>query len=169
MDHGPILAQRELEFPISNFQFPKLNEELAKLSAELLIETLPKWVAGEIKPIPQDHSKATFTRRIKKEDGLIDWSKNASEIEKMTRAYWLWPGAYTNFNNKVLKIIKAHLNFEETWAGKAGTIFLTKNNELAVTCGQDALILEELQLEGKRKMTAQEFLNGHPDFISSSL
>lgn len=180
MDHGPIIAQRRLELPITNIQFPKLNEELAKLGAKLLIETLPKWINGEIKPILQDHSKATFTKIIKKEDGHINWIKSAEEIERMIRAYWPWPGTFTTIQNskcknqndkskyKILKIIKADI-LEINHNKQPGTVFLTENKQLAVACKQNALILKEVQLEGKKKMTAQEFLNGHPKIIDSIL
>jgi len=90
MDHGPIVAQRQWQFPISNFQFPNksqaqmspitsaaLSEKLAQLGAELLIETIPKWIEGKIKPRPQNHKKATYTKLLTKKDGFVDWKKIA--------------------------------------------------------------------------------------------
>jgi methionyl-tRNA formyltransferase len=184
MDHGPILARRKLEIQNSKITYPELTEKLAKLGAELLIETLPKWIKGGIKPISQDDSKATYTKIIKKEDGKINWQKSAEEIERMIRAYSPWPGTYTylkfqipntksqiisNFQKpKMLKIIKAEV-LKINHQKEPGTVFLTENKKLAVTCGQDALILEDIQLEGKRKMTAQEFKNGHPEIIGAQL
>ena len=175
MDHGPIISSQKSKIKSQKSTYEELSKQLAELGAKLLIDTLPKWLAGEIKPTPQNHSEATFTKRVKKEAGLIDWTKPTDYIERMTRAFYPWPGVYSNltikqFNNltKKLKIIKVDiLKIEHN--KKPGTVFLTKDRRMAVACGQDALILEELQLEGKRKMTAQEFLNGHPDFISSSL
>ncbi|MDD3102179.1 MAG: methionyl-tRNA formyltransferase [Patescibacteria group bacterium] len=168
MDHGPIVAQQQLGSPIANYQLPKLSKELAELGAKLLIETLPKWMAGEIKPNIQDETKVTFTRQIKKEDGLIDWSSPAKKIEKMLRAYYPWPGIFTNFDNKKLKIIKA--DFLETQDNKkSGTVFLTTDKQLAVVCGENALILKEIQLEGKKVMNSKEFLNGYPRIIDSIL
>jgi len=124
MDHGPILAARELEFSIFNYpsearvgdegeafsdlQFSNLHDKLADLGAKLLIETIPKWLAREIKPKPQDDSKATYTKILKKEDGKIDWKKSAEEIERQIRAFELWPGSFTIWekikNKEPLKI-----------------------------------------------------------------
>lgn len=199
MDHGPILAQRELEIInskskilnksqilMTKITYLELNIILAKLGADLLIETLPKYLVGKITPIPQDQTKATFTKIIKKEDGHINWNKSAEEIERMTRAFWPWPSAYTYFKfqilnfkfqinskfqipkQKILKIIKADV-FKIEHQKKPGTVFLTKDKKLVIACGKSALILEEAQLEGKRKMTAQEFLNGHPEIVGSIL
>lgn len=109
MDHGPILAQRELTPNIQCFS-PTLNvgrcptaEELsvklANLGAQLLIETIPKWLAAKIVPQPQDHHKTTYTKLITKEDGRIDWRKSAEEIERMVRAYTPWPSAWTIMSN----------------------------------------------------------------------
>lgn len=102
MDHGPILAQRifkEVEPPVrgstSRPTAEELSKNLAELGAQLLIETIPKWLAGEITPQEQDHAKATYTKIIMKEDGRIDWRKSAEEIERMARAYAPWPSAWT--------------------------------------------------------------------------
>lgn len=179
VDHGPIVSQRQLEFPISNYQFPKLNKELAELGAKLLIEILPKWLAEEIKPVPQDHSKATFTKIIKKDDGRIDWSKSAEEIEKQIRAFNPWPSAYSQLitndeqrTTRRLKIIKANIldeSFIDRRQLKVGQVFLTENKNLAVACGKNALILIEIQLEGKKPVSAKEFLNGYPEIIGTIL
>jgi len=166
MDNGPIVAQQQLESSITDYQLPKLSKELAKLGAKLLIETLPKWLAREIKPSAQDESKITFTRQIKKEDGLIDWSFPAEKIEKMLRAYYPWPVIFTNFDNKKLKIIKAEI-LEIQDNKKPGTAFFTTDKQLAIACGKNALILKEIQLEGKNVMTANDFLNGYQKIIGS--
>ncbi len=168
IDHGLIISKAELKITDPKIRTGQLSEELANLGGQLLLKILAKWLAGKIKPVPQEHSTATFTRRLKKEDGLINWLKNAGEIEKMTRAYWPWPTAHTRLNNKFFKIIKAD-TLEIKHNKKVGTIFLTDNKQLAVACGQKALILKEIQLEGRRIMTAQEFLNGHPEIIDTQL
>ncbi|MFN3301433.1 MAG: methionyl-tRNA formyltransferase [Patescibacteria group bacterium] len=168
IDHGPIIQSKKLNIKDRKLTSSQLSEELAKLGGDLLIEILPKWIEGKIKLNPQNHSKATYTKMIKKEDGKINWQKSAEEIEKMIRAYDPWPGTYTYIKSKMLKIIKADiLKTEER--RKPGMVFLTKKNELAVACGKNALILKEVQLEGKRKMTVQEFLNGHPEIINTLL
>ncbi len=182
IDHGPILAQRGLKISISKSQIPitkitytELSIELAILGADLLIDILPKFLAGKIKPIPQNHKKASFTRQIKKEHGKINWAKSAQQIEQMLRAYQPWPGIYTNltmkqFNNltKKLKIIKIDV-LEIDHNKQPGTVFLTKNKELAVACQKNALILEKIQLEGKKLTTGKSFLNGHLKIIEAVL
>lgn len=140
MDHGPIIAQRKLEFPISNFQFSQLHDELAKLGAKVLVEVLPKWINKEIIPKVQDESRATYTKLLKKEDGFIDWSKPTDYIERMVQAYNPWPGTYIKIkNDKILKIKKVEV----------------KNGELKILI---------VQPEGKKEMTYEEFLHGHKDF-----
>lgn len=195
LDHGSIIASQKLEIKnlkseipnkpktiISKITYEELYNRLAEMGGKLLIETIPKWIKGEIKEQTQNHSKATFTKIIKKQDGQIDWQKSAQEIERMTRAYSEWPGVYTylkipkNKIFKILKIIKARV-VETKNKEKLGKIFLIKNkvndprkkSELAVSCGQNVLILEEVQLEGKKQMTAQEFLNGYPKIIGTIL
>jgi len=144
MDHGPILGQRELEFSIFNFQFSKLHDKLAELGVKLLIETIPKWINGKIKPKPQDESKATYTKVLKKEDGKVDWSKSAQEIERQVRAFYPWPGAFffIKHKGKILrvKILKADISKE------------------------DKLIIKKIQPEGKKPMSFEEFKRGHHDF-----
>jgi len=173
IDHGPILAQQELK--ISKITYPELSIKLAVLGTNLLIDILPKFLAGEIEPAAQNHKKASFTKRIGKQDGKIDWTKSSQEIERMIRAYQIWPGTFTVIksestvlNNKTLKIIqgeilKTHSN------KKPGNIFFSENQEIAVVCGQDALILKQLQLEGKKITAGNSFLNGYPKIIESSL
>lgn len=149
MDHGPILAQRELEFPISNTKSPDLHDALAKLGAELLLETLSKWVKSEIIPQPQDESQATYTKLLKKEDGLIDWQKSPEYIERIIRAYNPWPGTYIKIPNhksqipnksQILKIKKIKI----------------ENSKLKILV---------VQPEGKKEMTYEEFLRGHKNFV----
>jgi len=143
IDHGPILGQRELEFSIFNFQFSKLHNKLAELGVKLLIETIPKWINGKIKAKPQNHSKATYTKILKREDGKIDWSKPCREIERQIRAFNPWPGTFTfiKHKNKTLrvKILEANV----------------KDNKL---------IIKKLQPEGKKPMTFEEFQRGYHNF-----
>ena len=166
VDHGPIITNDKKLITNNKITTEELSKELAEFGAELLIKTLPKWLAGEIRPMPQDDLQATYTRQIKKEDGKIDWQKTAEEIERIVRAYWPWPSAYTKLNEKNIKIIKADI-LESECNERPGTVFLTSDKKIAVACGKNTLILQELQLEGKRPMGAQEFFNGHPEIIDS--
>ena len=171
MDHGPTLANSQ--WPIADSDtYESLSQKLAVLGAELLIKILPDYISGKIKPVLQEHEKATYTKIIKKEDGKIDWSKNAKEIERMTRAYYPWPTAWTIWRIKNLelriKILESEiLGNNENY--KIGEVFLTLKNELAVKCGEGALIIKKLQLEGGKILLAPEFLNGHKNFVGSVL
>ena len=167
MDHGPIISN--FQFPISNkITYQELSEKLADLGAQLLITTLPDYVNGRIKPRPQNHSRATFTKIIKKEDGKIDWNKSAEEIERQIRAFSGWPTAFTFFNNKQLKILEVGVNNKNT-ANEPGKVSLDENKNIGVQTGNGILVLKEVQLEGKRPMTAKDFLNGHPRIIGAIL
>jgi len=143
MDHGPILARKELDIaspPEVEWDYEFLHDTLAKFGAKLLIETLPKWINGEITPEVQNESMATYTKMLKKEDGLIDWSKPAEYIERMIRAYNPWPGTFTKMKNgKILKIKKAEIS----------------NGKLKILI---------VQPEGKKEMPYEAFLRGNPDF-----
>src|SRR3989344_2143600 len=172
MDQGPILAISKLQITNSKIAYPELSKKLAKLGAELLIKIIPDYVLGKIKPVEQEHKKATYTKIIKKEDGKINWSKSAEEIERMTRAYYPWPSAYTKLKIKsekfkIVKIIEVEICKENNHT--IGEVFLTENNRLAIKCGIGSLIIKKLKLEGGKILTAKEFLNGHKDFVSSIL
>jgi len=175
MDHGDIVAKSKVKSQKSKITYEELSNQLADLGAKLLIETLPNWIAGKIKPRPQDHSRATFTKILKKQDGKIDWGKSAEEIERQIRAFCEWPSVYTFWNNKQLKILEADISKKPRIAqqvelrGKPGEVFLTENKQLAVQTGRGILILKQVQLEGKRPMPARDFLNGHPEILNTIL
>jgi len=175
MDHGPILGKSEIRISKSE-TFESLSQKLAISGADLLIKTIPDYIYGKIKPIEQDHSKATYTKIIKKEDGKIDWSKSAGEIERMTRAFYPWPTAWAIWNNKILKIFEVEI-IEKDFTKSAiadfvkwpvGRVFLYKNI-FAIKCNECALVTKKLQLEGGKILSAKEFLNGHKDLIESIL
>lgn len=165
MDHGSILGKSEIR--ISEYEtYESLSKKLAELGAKLLIKTIPNYISGELKPVEQNHLKATYTKIIKKEDGKIDWNKSAEAIERMTRAYNPWPSAWTIWNGKILKIFEAGVLTGDN--KKIGEVFLI-NSELTIKCGENILIIKKLQLEGGKVLTAKEFLNGHRDFVGSVL
>ncbi len=139
IDEGPILAQKKLEFSISNFQFSKLENELAELGGRLLVETIPNWIAGKIKPIPQDHAKATYTKIVAKKDGEIDWREPPEIIERKIRALNPNPGTYAIKNDKRIIITEAEFNREKS-----------------------ALIIKRVKPEGKKEMDYGEYLKGNP-------
>ena len=175
IDHGPIVRNKKLNIKDKKWTWKELEKELAYLGAQLLIETIPQWMKGEIKPAPQDETKATFTKILTKEDGKIDWEKSAQDIEKQVRAFEKFPGSFCSFpQNKKhlrLKILKADvlLQTNQGPTGVFGKTFLAPNNKIAVQTGKDFLLITELQLEGKKPITSEDFLRGHPDFIGTIL
>ncbi|MEK7596065.1 MAG: methionyl-tRNA formyltransferase [Patescibacteria group bacterium] len=170
-DHGPILAQQELEFSISGFQFSKLETVLAELGSNLLIETIPKWLNNKIKPKEQNHAEATYTQKIKKEDGQIDWNKSAEAIERKVRALNPRPGTFTFWKKKGrltrLIIIEAK-TIENKNNKKAGEVF-EKDGEFAVAAGKDALLIKRLKPEGKKEIASRDFLRGERQILNSQL
>ena len=174
VDHGPILAEQELKYPINNIQYSTLENKLAELGGKMLVETIPKWLAGEIKPQEQDHSKATYTKKITKEDGRINWSEPAEMIERKIRALNPWPGTFAFWNEKRVKILEGKELGNELGNGVSksdptpGKVF-KRNTGFGVFCAKSALLIEKAQLEGKNPQNAKEFLNGHPDIIGSVL
>jgi len=169
VDAGPILVQRELAVQEDD-NAEILHDKLANLGAELLIEILPKYLSGEVEPVPQDGSKATYTEMIKREDGAINWSKTALEIKRQFRAFYPWPGIFTHLDKKRLKIANLSVLEGDFKANLApGQVFLGQNQELAVKCGDGAVSLISVQLEGKKEMTAEEFLRGQKELVGKIL
>ena len=176
IDHGKIIAQSRIEIKNNKITSEELTKEMAELGAKLLIETIPAWIGGEIKPISQDDSKATHTRILTKENGKIDWSKSAEYLERQIRAFNLWPGTFTTLKGKngipkTLKIFKAFVleQTEKGPFGSPGKTYLAPNDKIAVQCGKDFLVVEELQIEGGKRISIKDFLLGHPDFIGITL
>ncbi len=166
LDTGPTLAQRAI--PMGDEDTTgTLTFKLANLAAALLIETLPRILAGDIKPQPQDESRATIQKMIRKEEGLIDWTRPAAEIERRVRAFNPWPGAYTFWKNTQFKILRAQAATTNA-RGEPGRI-VKWQGEIAVTTGDGALILREVQLAGKRAMSAPEFARGQREFVGAEL
>lgn len=178
VDHGPILSSKPYYIPPTTY-YTQAEEDLAKLGAELLIETLPKYLNGEIKPKKQDHAQATFTKLLSREDGRIDWNRTAKEIYNQIRALNPEPGTWTLLcqgfggRSKVLNIRSADfkcleaqpLNKEIEPRGLVKIL----TGKIAVVTKKCYLILKQIQLEGRKEMDTKSFLNGHPDLLDSRL
>src|SRR5205814_5400630 len=108
LDTGPILAQRSVPIEAEE-TYPELSARLAELGAVLLAETLPLWLRGEVEPVRQGEEGATLTHTLTKEDGLIDWNRPAEEIARQVRALQPWPGTYTYWQGRLLKIVRSHV------------------------------------------------------------
>jgi methionyl-tRNA formyltransferase len=160
MDTGDILLQTEV--PISDEETCEtLHDRLALLGAQLLLKTLENMEKGNVRPIPQDPSKATYAPPLKKEDGHIDWKREAAEIDRQVRAFNPWPGAFTKWGDRLLRIYRGRIR-ERTPAGKAGGVVWVGSDFIEVETGKDSYLIAEVQLEGRKKMTVREFLSGHP-------
>lgn len=160
VDTGPILAQRAL--PIAPDETGgSLFEKLARLGADLLLETLPRYLNGDITPQPQPEEGVTYAPMLKKEDGLLDFSQSAAALERRVRAMNPWPGAYFEWRAAPLKVLRARVSDAQSpGAGRR----LTVEGRPALGCGEGILILEEVQPAGKKPMPGKAFLSGARDW-----
>lgn len=156
MDTGDILLTAKT--PILKKNAGELADELAVTGAELLIKTLNEFES--ITPIKQDNDKATKAPMMNKEMGLINWSQDAFQIERMIRAFTPWPASYSILDNKKIKIFKSDVA-EINHNAAAGTIIDVDKDSITVACGNNALKIFELQLEGKKRMDTKSFLAGY--------
>ncbi|HRT31580.1 MAG TPA: methionyl-tRNA formyltransferase, partial [Anaerolineae bacterium] len=169
LDTGPILAQREL--PIYQDETAgELEERLAQLGAELLLEILPAYLSGELQPRPQPEEGVTLTRRLQKEATALDWQQPARLLERQVRAFSPEPGAFTLWGEERLKILRAQALPEGTPLPEVtpGTVF-AQGSMPAVMTGEGALVLLQLQMAGKRPMNGDAFLRGKSAVLGSRL
>lgn len=138
-----------------------LFDRLSSVGADLCVKTLEKIENGTAVYMPQDHEKATMTRMIKKQFGIIDWTKSAKELECLIRGLNPWPSAYTMFHGKTFKIWDADVLSGQT-GEEPGTVTEVTKDTFSVQTGEGLLILKEVQMEGKKRMTADAFLRGYP-------
>lgn len=159
LDTGAILLQRETVIGEAETA-PQLMARLAEVGADLLGETLRR--LDEIAPRPQREEEATLAPTLRREDGLIDWSLDAFEIERRVRGFQPWPGAYTNYNGRRVVLWSARpAERVEQNVGERGRVIEARGDELLIACGgQTALGILEIQPEGKRRMGVRDFLNG---------
>ena len=159
MDHGPIL-HKEIEPIRPDDTGGMLYMRLSSIGSEVLPDVLHAYLHGDITPKEQDHEKATYCKILKREDGKIDWSKPAEEIERLIRAYDPWPGTWTEWNNKRVKIFKSVLAVDECNCPQGD--FCCIDNRLLVNCADNkALEILELQIEGSKRISAKDFIKGY--------
>ncbi|MDO9231806.1 MAG: methionyl-tRNA formyltransferase [bacterium] len=172
VDAGDILMQEEIEIGEKE-TYLELSQRLSEISARLLVETIPLLTTGKIESKKQDETQATFCQLIKKEDGKINWSDEAKDIYNRFRAFCTWPGIFTYFEkdnrNLRLKLSKISLdaNSKEN-VFENGKVF-EENEMIKVKTGKGNIILGEVQLEGKNKMSARDFVCGYANFVGSVL
>jgi methionyl-tRNA formyltransferase len=161
LDAGPMLAA--CRWPIAADDTSEdVERDLARLGAELLLAAIDDLAAGRAREVPQDDSAATYAHRLTKEDGIVDWSQSANEIHNRIRGLHPWPHAFTFHHGRRL-ILHRSTTFDRPHSGeRPGTLVEATGDWLAVATGRGHIRLMEIQSEGKRPMTAREFLAGHP-------
>lgn len=165
LDTGDMLVKRSL--PISSSETAgQLHDRLALLGREAMAETLARLCAGTLDAEVQDDSLSTYAPMMKKEDGCIDWSQNALTIHNLVRGLDPWPAAYTTLDGKTLKIADTAVCDEQ---GQPGTILRADGDGVVVACGQGALMINGLQLPGKKRLSAADFVRGRSLTIGTLL
>lgn len=166
LDTGPLLRRQSLSLG-SNETTGTLTTALSHLGAELLLPTMEDWVAGHIKPQPQDDSRATYAPLLKKEDGIVRWEHDAESICRHVRAMQPWPGAVTYWNGRQLKILGAR-PVADSLSEVPGRVIRRQKN-IAVETGSGIVVLEMVQLAGKRALAASDFLHGYGAIVGAVL
>lgn len=155
LDTGDILLQRKIDILLTETG-GSLHDRLGEIAPEALLEGLRMLAGGNAPRLPQDNALATIAPKLDRKDGRIAWNESAEVIERRIRAFKPWPGAFTKIGTQTLKVFSASI---VDLSGKPGEI-LQSDNELVIATGERALSLGEVQLEGKRRMSAAEFLRG---------
>lgn len=155
LDTGPMLAQKSIRLTRDDTA-GSVTQTLSTLGADLLIETLPRWIAGEIQPQPQDDTLATYAPMLKKEEGRLDFNHDVNELERRVRAFNPWPGASMEFDGASLKVHRAHVEPGNAEAGQR----LVFQHQPAVGALRGILVLDEVQPAGKKPMSGKSFLAG---------
>ena len=156
VDTGDMLYQKAIPIGIDDTA-ESMFEKLSDLGGEMIVEALDLLEEGKLTPIKQDETLATHAPMLNKEIAVIDWNKSALEVHNLVRGLYSWPIAQTTLHGKKLKIYRTSIG---KGSSEAGTVIST--SPLAIACGEGAVVIEELQLEGKKRMDAKAFLIGHP-------
>ncbi len=157
LDTGPVLARKET--PIAKDETSSsLHDRLSALGGELIREDVPRYLAGELTPVPQPTEGVVLAPLIDKQDGKLDFTRPAVELERRLRAFTPWPGAFTTFGGAIFKVGRAAVG---QGRGAPGELLSATAAGLEVACAEGSLLLQEVQPEGKRRMSAAEFLSGH--------
>lgn len=162
LDTGPVLAQRETDILPSDTG-ESLTERLAEMGASLLVETLPAYLAGELKSVQQGDDFATYAEMINKEDGALEFSENVAELERKVRAFYPWPGAFLYWDGNLLKVHQAHVSPADGLTVEQRGII---DKMPAIAARDGWLVLDEVQPSGKKPMPGKVFLNGARNWVS---
>jgi methionyl-tRNA formyltransferase len=169
LDTGPILGRAQISISPQDIA-GSLTARLSLTAAQLLLEVLPRWLRGEIEPQPQNEAEATYSAQVSKAEGEIDWRLPAVEIWRRVRAFQPWPGCYTSWRGKQLKIIEA-MPLPGGGAVDVGQVVAAggKQADFGIGTGEGILGVSRVQLEGKRAISAADFLRGQRQFMGAVL
>lgn len=159
MDTGPMLAKESI--PIERLDdAASLSARLSELGAEVLRRELPRYVAGELDPMPQDESLATIAPLLEKQDGRIDWTRPATAVHDQVRGMHPWPGAYTMLDGRRIKVHRAVPSTLDPEGAEPGRVTALDPEGILVACGQGTLEIQELQESGRKRVDARAFITG---------
>lgn len=164
LDTGPLMAKRAAPLAADETG-GSLHDKLSLLGAELLVETLPRYLSGELEPRAQDDSLATYAPRIKKADGVINWTCSAAAIERLARAFTPWPRAYTNWAGAQLRILAGRRGEGSAEPGRV----IEVDGDIAIGAGDGLYFPTTLQLAGKQALDIADFVNGYRNFVGARL
>jgi len=169
VDHGPLLSQEKLKIAPGD-TYLTLEKKLADLGSKLLLRDVPLYLKRSLKPKTQNHQEATFTRKIEKEQGRVNWALSAQEIYNLWRAFLRWPGIFTFGGGKRLNLIKISLVSPPSQENsrEPGLLFVA-SSELLVQCGEGVIRIDQIQPEGKTVLAANEFINGYRHLLDKKL
>jgi len=172
MDHGDILTQKKIEINIED-NTESLMKKISKISADLILETIPLWIDGKIKPLKQDDTKATYCQLVEREDGHIFWDSTAEDIFNKYRAFQPWPGIFSIWekesNNSRIKLTKISIQEKEPESNHELGEVMKIGKIIGVKTSKGILVVEEIQPDGKKSISIKDFVNGHKDFVGSIL
>ena len=160
LDTGPTLTQRSIRLSRDDTA-GSVTESLSRVGADLLIETLPDYLSGKVQPTPQPDEGVTYAPMLKKEEGRLDFTRAAEELERRVRAFNPWPGAFMDFEGTMLKVHRAHVDEGNVPAGKR----LVWRDQPAVGAGGGIFVLDEVQPPGKKSMSGKAFSSGARNWV----
>lgn len=159
LDTGDMLLKEAVE--IGGMNYSQLHDRLAEIGSRLLLETLDMIEEGRVKPEKQDDSLSTYAHMISKQDGRISFEKSPEEIERLIRGFDPWPGAFCDCGDAVMKLWKAEPADENTEGIEPGTVISADEKGLKIACGGRALLVTEIQMPGKKRVSVREYLKGN--------
>jgi methionyl-tRNA formyltransferase len=164
LDTGPMLTKQAISIAVDETG-QSLHDKLAVVGGDLLMATLPGYIQGNIQPQPQPEDGMTYAPMVKKEEGNIDWQQSAVHIERLIRAFTPWPGTYSHWKEQQIKILSGSVMVGRAESGEV----VKSQGGIAVGTGEGLLRLHQIQLAGRKAMSAEEFVRGQGDFVGARL